>query len=469
MQSMRQRCRTRTAIAALFIGGVLLASRPAVAETLQEALSKAYLNNPTLEAARAELRATDELVPQALSGYRPSVSINGQIGAQESQVSGSTLPATNDDFSAVGSVDLTVNQPVYRGGRTEAAVDQAEALVRAQRASLLSIEQDVLLNAVTAYLDVLRDMAIVELNKNNELVLARQLEATRDRFEFGEVTRTDVSQSESRLSEAVAQRIAAEGRLEASRALYRQFVGDTPGTLTWPQPPADLPATEPEARTMAETYNFDVLAAEYIERAAAQGVRVVHGELLPQVSLLGTLRSQTDMWDTDDGRTDSASIVAQVTIPLYQAGQTESRVREAKQRVVQRRDQIAAQRRAAAQFATDAWQQLVTARAQIVAFRDQVQAAEVALEGVRQEQEVGYRTVLDVLDAEQELLEARVNLVSAQRDEIVAAFQLLSAVGRLTAQSLMLEVPYYDVEAYYDQVRNKWWGLTPPDMASPGN
>jgi TolC family type I secretion outer membrane protein len=328
----------------------------------------------------------------------------------------------------------------------------------------------VLLNAITAYLDVLRDMAIVELNKNNEVVLARQLEATRDRFEFGEVTRTDVSQSESRLSEAVAQRIAAEGRLEASRAVYRQFIGESPGTLSWPQVPADLPEDEPQARTVAETYNPDVIAAEYVEIAATHGVDVVYGELLPQVSVVGSVDTASDISDYDvDGRTDTASIIAQVTIPLYQAGQTESRVREAKQRVVQRRDQIAAQRRAAAQLATDAWQALVTARAQIVAFRDQVQAAEVALEGVRQEQEVGYRTVLDVLDAEQELLEARVSLVTAERDEVVAGFRLLASVGRLTAQSLMLQVPYYDVEAYYDEVRDKWWGVTPPDMVAPGN
>jgi outer membrane protein/adhesin transport system outer membrane protein len=469
MPSTRRSLRfaTAAALGALFLGGGLAGT--AAADTLEEALIKAYLYNPTLEAARAELRATDELVPQALSGYRPTVSINGQIGAQDSEVSGETPPVLTDGFEAPGSVDLTVNQPVYRGGRTEASIDQAEALVRAQRFSLTSIEQDVLLNAITAYLDVLRDLAIVELNKNNEVVLARQLEATRDRFEFGEVTKTDVSQSESRLSQATAQRVAAEGQLEASRAVYRQFVGDSPGTLTWPQPPADLPADEPEARTMAETYNPDVIAAEYVEVAAAHGVKVVYGELLPQVSLIGTVESGTDIWDSTDGRTDSASVVAQVTIPLYQAGQTESRVREAKQRVVQRRDQIDAQRRAAAQFATDSWQALTTARAQIVAFRDQVAAAEVALDGVKQEQEVGYRTVLDVLDAEQELLTARVNLVTAEHDEVVAAFRLLAAVGRLTAQGLMLRVPYYDVEAYYGQVRNKSWGITPPDMAAPGN
>jgi TolC family type I secretion outer membrane protein len=456
--------------AALALG--LAAPRPAAAETLIEALGKAYLYNPTLQASRAQLRATDELVPQALSGYRPTVSVNGSIGAQSITNDGGDRTARssrNLGFGAPGEVDLTINQPLYRGGQTEASVGQAEATVRAQRAELIQVEQSVLLQAITAYLDVLRDQSIVELDKNNVIVLERQLEATKDRFEFGEVTKTDVSQAEARLSGAIAERVRAEGQLEASRAVYRQIVGDSPGTLTWPQTPAELPPDEASARTAAESYNPGVISAEYVAVAAEHGVDVVTSQLNPQVSLQGQLRTEYDTGtEFENGRTDTGTIIAQVTIPLYQAGDTESRVREAKQTVRQRRDQIDEQRRSAAQTATAAWQALAAARAQISAFQDEVKSNEVALEGVQQEQEVGYRTVLDVLDAQQELLTSQVNLVRAQHDEIVAAFQVIAAVGRLNAMAIELGVPRYDEKAYYNQVRDKFWGLEPPATPEPG-
>ncbi|MBX6323945.1 MAG: TolC family outer membrane protein [Rhodospirillaceae bacterium] len=471
MGSMRRiipPCRVAAGVAlgALTLLAAAATAPPCAAETLQEALGKAYINNPTLQAARAQLRATDELVPQALSGYRPTVTINGSSGAQSTTNTGGDIIARssrNLGFSAPSEVDLTVNQPIYRGGGTEASVAQAEATVRAQRAQLQNVEQNVLLQVIVAYLDVLRDQAIVDLDRNNVVVLTRQLQATRDRFEFGEVTKTDVSQAESRLSGAIAERVQAEGQLEASRAVYRQLVGDAPGTLRWPEKPAELPASEAEARSAAEAYNPAVVSAEYVAQAAEHGVDVVAAQLNPQISLQGQLKTEYDPGTQfDNGRTDVGGIFAQVTIPLYQAGETESRVREAKQTVRQRRDQIDEQRRAAGQAATAAWQALLAARAQISAFQDEVKSAQVALEGVRQEQEVGYRTVLDVLNAEQELLTARVNLVRAQHDEIVAAFQVLAAVGRLTATSLGLDVPRYDEKAYYEQVRDKFWGLEPP-------
>jgi outer membrane protein/adhesin transport system outer membrane protein len=473
MRRMTMPCRTAASAALAAAVLVLGLARPGFAETLEEALSKAYLYNPTLQASRAQLRAVDEFVPQALAGYRPSLSINGDIGAEQVENTGGDAIAESSrglGFTAPGTADFTISQPVYRGGQTEAEVAQAESTVRAQRASLYSVEQSILLDAITAYLDVLRDLAIVELNKNNEVVLARQLQATRDRFEFGEVTRTDVSQSESRLSAATAERVESEGFLEASRARYRQIIGDSPGTLAWPQLPADLPDSEAAARTTAETYNPDVITAEYVADAAEHGVDVVFSQLMPQVSLLGRAETSYDPGtEFDNGRTDSFGIFAQVTIPFYQAGGTEARVREAKQTVRQRRDQIDEQRRAAGQLATAAWQALITARAQIVSFHDQIKSAEVALEGVRQEQEVGYRTVLDVLDAEQELLNARVDLVTAERNETVAAFQLLAAMGRLTADYLALQVPRYDEKAYYNQVRDKFWGVDPPEVPdTPG-
>lgn len=444
----------RALLAPLIAATTLGFGAPAWAETLEEALAAAYNNNPQLQAGRAELRATDELVPQALSGWRPTATINGQAGKEweDSNVQG-------DENLTPRSADLNITQPLYRGGRTVAGTAQAENLVLAQREILLDLEQDVLLQAVTAYMDVVRDEAVLQLNINNEHVLRRQLEAAQDRFTVGEITRTDVAQAESRLALATAQRIAAEGQLTTSRAVYRQVVGDLPGTLEPASPAPDLPASEEE--TIAASASApNVRAAEYTERAARDGVDVVLGELLPQVRLSTDLQTGEDL-QTNNVSTDSAAIRVEVTIPLYQAGSVSSRVREAKQRVAQRRQDIETQRRFAAQQATTAWRALQTARAQIESFESQVRAGEIALEGVQQEAAVGSRTVLDILDAEQELLDARVSLVQARRDEVVASYQVKSAIGRLTARELGLPVDLYDMERYYEEVRDKWWGLGP--------
>ena len=444
---------------AALAGGIALAGAwsvalPAGAETLEEALAAAYSNNPSLQAARAELRATDELVPQALSGWRPTAAINGDFG-EEWEDSSLTGSETRNPRAA----ELSVSQPLYRGGRTVAGTSAAENTVLAQRERLLGVEQEVLLQGVTAYMDVVRDEAVLRLNINNEQVLTRQLEAAQDRFEVGEITRTDVAQAESRLAGATAQRIAAEGLLTSSRAIYRQVIGDAPGTLTQPGPADELPASEEETISSSGSVP-NVRAAEYTELAARDGVDVVFGELLPAVSLTGALSTSEDV-SRKNLTSDGASIIAQITIPLYQAGEVTSRVREAKQRVAQRRQDIETQRRAAAQDATTSWQALETARAQILSFEAQVRAGEIALEGVQQEAAVGSRTVLDILDAEQELLNARVSLVQARRDEVVASYRVMSAVGRLTALELGLPVEAYDMERYYQEYRNTWWGLGP--------
>lgn len=441
-------------LATCLAAGLQSLAGAAAGETLEEALAATYNNNPQLQSARAELRATDELVPQALSGWRPTVAINGEVGKEWED----TNVGDEEDLTP-RAANLNVTQPVYRGGRTVAGTAQAENLVRAQREILLSIEQDVLLQAVTAYMDVVRDEAVLQLNINNEQVLRRQLEAAQDRFSVGEITRTDVAQAESRLALATAQRIAAEGQLTSSRAVYRQVVGDTPGSLEPARPADELPASEQETVVGSESAPA-VRAAEYTERAAREGVDVVFGELLPQVALTGDLTTAEEL-QSENLQTDSAAIMVQVTIPLYQAGSVSSRVREAKQRVAQRRQDIETQRRFAAQTATTAWRALETARAQIESFESQVRAGEIALEGVQQEAAVGSRTVLDILDAEQELLDARVSLVRARRDAVVASYQVLSAVGRLTALELGLPVETYDMERYYREVREKWWGVGP--------
>lgn len=433
---------------------IALAALPAGAQSLTDVLATTYSTNPELLAGRAELRAANELVPQALSGWRPTIAGTANIGRTwiDSEVGTSSINPR--------SVGVSISQPVYRGGRTVAATREAENLVLAQRARLVGVEQQVLLDAVAAYMDVVRDAAVLELNVNNQQVLSRQLEAARDRFEVGEITRTDVAQSEARLAGANAGRIAAEGDLTESRARFVEVVGEAPGTLDTPPILATLPGSLEEAIEVAVNANPNVVAADYVERAARDGVDVVFGELLPSIAVQGQVEyGEEQAVTTADDRT-TATVEAQLTVPLYQAGEVSSRVREAKKRASQRRLEMATQRRNAAQVATTAWEALSTARAQITAFETQVRSAEIALEGVREEAQVGSRTILDVLDAEQELLDARVSLVRAKRDEIVAGFQLLAAVGNLTARDLDLPVEYYDYQADYLEVRNKLWGVS---------
>ncbi len=442
----------RLAMAPMLGVTVALLTVPAKAETLFEALAAAYLSNPTLQAARASVRTTDESVPQALAGWRPTVSLNGSAGLQKSKTTGISkqdlLPQT---YSA------DVSQSLYAGGRTVAGVKEAESDVQAARAQLRITEQSVLLDGVTAFLDVLRDQARVQLTRNNELVLRRQLEATRDRIEVGEVTRTDVAQAEARLSGVVAVRVDAEGALAAARADYRQVFGNMPAQLQAAPPLPDFPAAEAEALAIAEAENPAILVALHNEASARHAVRDATGQLLPTVDLAGQIRRRDEL-TTEDVTTNSGSLNATVSIPLYQAGAVHALVRQAKELLNQRRIEVEESRRDIVEAASQAWERLTTTRSQISARAEEIRANEIALEGVRQEAEVGSRTTLDVLDAEQELLNSRVALVVAERDEYVAGFGLLAAIGRLTAAHIGLPVQLYDPDQHYQKVRNKWWG-----------
>lgn len=434
-------------------GALVFSTGSAGAETLMEALIQAYQNNPTIRAQRASLRATDEGVPQALAGYRPTVEILGDAGYAVQ--GGSDIDGTDSGMDYGGS--LRVTQNLYSGGGTVADVKRAENTVKAERARLADTEQLVLLNAVQAYMNAFRDEAVLKLNINNERVLNRQLEATRDRFNVGEVTRTDVSQAEARVASATADRIQAEGNVQISRGIYEQVIGTMPTDLSKPAPVPDLPASRKDVLAVAQQSNPGVLAAQYDERAARDNVTLVRSDLLPKVDLVGQGgRSRND--GISDLTRDSASIMAQLTVPLYQRGAVSSRVREAKQLAGRNRLRLIEAQRSATEDANNAWESLVTARARIRSITAAARANRIALEGVRQEALVGSRTVLDVLDAEQELLDSQVNLVVAERDEIVAQYQLMSALGRLTAQSLKLQTDYYDPDAHYEAVRDKLWG-----------
>jgi len=442
-----------TALAAL-----LGAAAPAAADTLEEALAAAYVTNPTLQAARAELRSVDEQVPQALSGWRPTVQLSGDAGyAYGRGIRPESPPGTTNPHTQPRSAGISLRQPVFTGFRVPNQIDTAEYSVLAARENLASVEQTVLLDAATAYMDVLRDMAVLDLTVNNEEVLRRQLEATQDRFQVGEITRTDVSQAESRLAGAIAQRIEAEGTLQATRAAYEREIGMPPVNLEPPDAIGGLPASREEALDMADEEQPQVRAAAWTARAAKEQVDATQSELWPSVDLEA---SYFRNWDSSATVRESESAVVRLnaTVPLYQSGVVYSQIREAKHTFGQRRQQVDEARRAARAQAVQAWEALTTARAQIDSIVAQVEAAEVALEGVRREAQVGARTVLDVLDAEQELLDARVTLVEARRNERVAALTLLAAVGRLNARALGLAVPVYVPEEHYEEVRDRWFG-----------
>lgn len=444
------------------VGAGLIVPEIAGAETLEEVLSSAYTTNPTLQARRARLRAADEGVPQALANWRPTVTLSGDVGRGKYESNQSTIGRESQRNPQ--SYSLTVAQPLYRGGRTVAQTQQAEASVMAERALLQATEQTILLNAATAYLNVVRDEAVLKLNINNEQVLRRQLEAAQERFRVGEITRTDVSQAEARLSRATADRVAAEGALQNSRANFINVVGRPPETPQAPQATAVVPASFDEIKSLTLAKNPNVVAADWTAKAAKEGVDLVFGELLPTVSLNGEYSRGLDSSRFAEAgtvnKTESEVMQAtlNVSVPLYEGGGTHSRVRAQKHTYGQRRIEADQARRDSLETATRGWEDLLAARARTRSYESQIRASEMALAGVEEEAKVGSRTVLDVLDAEQELFDARVNMVRAQHDEMVAAFQVKSALGQMTADGLALSVEVYDPTKHYEDVRDQWIG-----------
>jgi len=448
---------------ALLFCGVALSAQSALAETLDEALGLAYQNNPTLLAARAALRSVDESVPIALSGWRPSLSVNGNVSRtrQETEIirgaSGGAIFGGGTTLRTSQSVVAQFRQPVFRGFETIAGTAQAKAQVMAQRARLQSTEAQVLLDAASAYLDVLRDQAVVELQRNNVQVLTRQFEATNDRFNVGEITKTDVAQSQARLEGSKAALIQAESDLARSRAAYENSIGKPPETLTKPEAAVGLPGALDEAIDAAIKANPAFLAADFTAQAAQEGISVSRSDLLPTVDLEAQYQKG---WDTvaDKSKAETALARAVLTVPIYQQGAEYARLRQAKHNAGQRRLEADQARQDARENATAAYKNYEAAVASIVSLKSQIEASSIALEGVQREAEVGSRTVLDVLDAEQELLNARVNLVRAERTQVVASYQLLSVMGRLTGEGIGLKVPLYDPMAHYNDVRFQAFG-----------
>jgi outer membrane protein len=456
----------------LLLAGMLGAvmGSPVLAQTMEAALGRAYSANPTLNAQRAAVRATNENVPQALSGYRPRITASADIGASitesdtpfNSQATGSPHSRNVSRLNPRGA-GLQIDQNIFDGGKTRSSVSQAESQVLGARATLRNTEQNVLLDAATSYMNVLRDTAILNLNRNNVEVLEEQLRQTRDRFQVGEVTRTDVAQAEARLSSAQSQAILAESNLKTSIARFRQNVGTEPKQLAPGRPVENLlPKSLPAALNAALQGHPAIIAALHGVDAAELQVKVTEADLYPVLGVRGTVQQRYDNQFFGDNRA-SASAVATLTIPIYEGGQVYSRTRQAKETAGQRRIEVDTSRDTVRAAVVSAWGAHDAAKAQITAAQAQVQAAETALAGVREEAKVGQRTTLDVLNAQQELVSARSTLVTAQRDRVVASYAVLSAVGKLSADTLRLKAERYDSRKHYDQVKGLLWGTQTPD------
>jgi outer membrane protein len=442
------------------------------ADTLESALAQAYQNNPQLNAQRALVRATDEGVPQALAGYRPRLSATANIAAQTNTLVTRNAPViplapSIDTFQSGGTTPrgfgATLTQNVFNGFQTANRTRQAESQVRAAREALRTTEQTVLLAAVTAYMNLLRETAVFELQRSNVEVLEEQLRQTKQRLESGNVTATDVYQSESRLSVGRTQMFVAEANYKTARAVYRQVIGVEPGRL---QPASSVdrffPGTLASAVDAGTAGNPAVATAQHNVDSALFQVKVTEGALYPTLSLLGSVQRNYDVALTTP-ETFSASVGGQLSVPIYQGGAEYSQIRQAKETLGQRRHDLDVARDQVRVGVAQAWAQLDAAKSSIVATQGQVKSAEGALNGVREEARLGQRTTLDVLNAQQELVNARVALVSAQRDRVVNSYSVLAAVGRLSPGVLGLAMASYDAQVHYHQVRDAWIGIRTPD------
>ncbi len=458
--------RTRTLGSRLRLG--LLASvfvatgaASASAETLQGALTRAYGNNPTLNAQRASVRATDENVARAKAGYRPRITGSADVGINYTEAT--SAGQTRSQTTYPRGLGITVDQNLFNGFRTDNTVRQADSSVLGARETLRNNEQNTLFDAASAYMGVLRDTALLNLQRNNVEVIEEQLRQVQDRFNVGEVTRTDVAQAEARLALSRSQASLAESTLRTSIGRYRQIIGVEPRSLA-PGRPLDamVPRSIEEAQRRAQEEHPAIKAALHGVDVAALQVRITEGELYPSLGVRG---SASQRFDQQGPGTEvfSASAVLQLTVPIYEGGEVYARTRQAKETEGQRRLEADAVREQVRAAVISSWGQYEAAKAQITAAEAQVEAAETALTGVREEARVGQRTTLDVLNAQQELLNARVNLITAQRDRVVASYAVVQATGRLNSRALGLAVQHYSPKLHYDQVKDLWGGLTTPD------
>lgn len=457
-------------LAAVFSAGLALSiAAPASAETLAEAIALAYDSNPTLQAQRATQRALDENWVQARSGYRPTVSALGQFQYTERRTPGG---ARLEDIDADGDLEvlngrqesnsasatLRLAQPIYTGGRVAANVSAAEADILAGREALRRVESQVMQSVIQAYADTRRDQEALRIREENVRVLQRQLDESNARFEVGEITRTDVAQSEARLAAAQAQLSQAQAQLAASRAAYAAVVGQNPGDLA-PEPPISqlMPADIALAFEAAENNNPQIRQAQYTQQGSNARLAAAKAERMPNLGLNGDFGygGTADPWAGEDAAR-SIVVGATLTVPLFTGGLTSSRIRAAGERNNADRISVEVARRSVMQSLTQSWNQHMASRANISSTDEQVRAARIAAEGTRQEQQVGLRTTLDVLNAEQELRNAELSQVSARRDEFVAAALVLAQMGQLEAPMLEPSITRYDPTTNFKKNRVTW-------------
>jgi outer membrane protein len=438
---------------------------PVCADTMEGSLLRAYQNNPQLNAQRAQVRVTDENVPQALAGYRPKVSGSFSAGVQYIDQLADGSVGKKDEHGDQGphAAALTATETIYNGNQTANKVRAAESQVSGAREGLRLMEQSVLLSAATIYMDYLRDSAILEVQRSNTHVLELTLKQTRDRYSAGLVTPTDVAQSEAQLAAAKSQELAAESTLVTTRANFRRIIGKEPTNLQ-PASPVDryLPTTQNGAVELALRQNPNVTAAMFGVDVNFLSVKINEGALLPTVSVQATI---SKVWDPNITTINqfTAAATANLNVPVYQGGIEYSLIRQSKETLAQQRLTLEQVRDQARADLVTAWGQLIAGKAQVVAAKSQVAASELAYEGTSKEAQVGQRTVIDILNAQQTLVNARVALVTAEHDRVVASYAVLNAVGRLSPQILHLSTPTYDPSVHYQQVRDNWVGVRTPD------
>jgi outer membrane protein len=450
-----------------------VASQVGQIHTLTEALAAAYSYNPTLTSARAGLRATDENVPSALAGWRPQVVAAGSMGYASNEEfvksfsafqPGTTKGSLSRDLD---QVSITATQYLYRGGRTKATTNQAVNKVLTARAQLIASEETVFSDTVNAYVGVIEAADVLDLDRNDEIVLTRQLQATNERFRVGEVTQTDVAQAEAALASATATRETAEGQLATARATFQAEVGELPGKLVEPQPLRLPTATEEQAVALASANNPNIVAALFNDAAAKDAFDVAYSAIMPNLSLQGSAFYQENQQSLGT-RVYGGQVLANLSWPLYQGGAEYAAIRQARQLEQQAADQVQQQRRQVVQQAITAWETYVSAKATLISNRAAIRANELALQGVEQEALVGTQTTLDVLNAEEALLVSRVTLVQTLANFVEASYTVAEAVGRLTARDLNLPVPLYDDTAYYRAVKDRWVGTDDFATGQPG-
>ncbi len=456
---------SKTVFAALLITATALSPVAASAETIVGALSKAYRNNSQLNSARAGVRVTDEDVAIAKSGYRPTVAGSANIDYTQSRRNDHTARLTKGNFG------VQVNQTLFDGFQTRNTVAAAEARVRASQESLRNTEENILFSAAQAYMNVIHDRQVAALTQQNLEFLNEQTRAARSRLEVGEGTRTDVAQADAARSGAEAQLSAARAQALASAAAYRQLIGEEPGQLKAAAPLAKLlPRSLDAAVAVASTEHPAIIATSHLVDAAAFGVKAAEGALLPSVTAsAGVSRSYSDTRggplgaSATDGYSNAANIGATLSVPIYQGGRTSAQVRKSKEQLGQARIEVDVSRDQVRQAITAAWTAYAAAQEAVTANRTVVSAAQLALNGVIEERNVGQRTTLEVLDSQRDVINAKINLASAERDVVLASYAILQAMGRLSVDRLGLQVAKYQPEEHYNAVKDKWHGLRTPD------